>query len=150
MAMRSGREVDGSKLDEVLAEQRRADAIRKKAMFAQVLEFDPEDGIALFGLGNALSILAEWEPAAEVLARAAGSERDNSAVHLALGKALEQLGRNAEAERVYREGMEVASRKGDLMPLKEMEHRLLLLSGSSSDQPHAPKEYDRGISRQDA
>ena len=150
MAMRGGREVDGSKLDEVLAEQRRADATRKKAMFAQVLEFDPDDGIALFGLGNALSILEEWGPAAEILGRAAATERDNSAVHLAHGKALEQLGRRAEAERVYREGMEVASRKGDLMPLKEMEHRVLLLSGSGSIQPNAPKEHPDGISRQDA
>jgi len=139
MAMRSGREVDGSKLDDVLAEQRRSDALRKKAMFAQVLEIDPDDGIALFGLGNALSILGEWEPAAEVLARAAANERDNSAVHLAHGKALEQLGRLSEAERVYREGMEVASRKGDLMPLKEMEHRVLLLSGTATGQEPDPR-----------
>lgn len=134
MAQRSGSAVDGSRLDEVLAEQRRSDAARKKAMFAQVLEIDADDGIALFGLGSALLVLEEWEQAAEVLARAVAVERDNSAVHLAHGKALEQLGRAEDAERVYREGMEVASRKGDLMPLKEMEHRVLLLSGSASAQ----------------
>lgn len=150
MAKRSGREVDGAKLDEVLVEQQRADALRKRAMFAQVLEIDPEDGIALFGLGNALSILQEWEAAADVLARAVAIGRDNSAVHLALGRALEQLGRTEEAERVYLEGMEVASRKGDLMPLKEMEHRVLLLSGSTSSHPHAPQEERDGLPRQDA
>jgi folate-binding protein YgfZ len=150
MAQRSGRAVDGSKLDEVLAEQRRADAVRKKAMFTQVLEIDPDDGIALFGLGNALSVLEEWEAAAAVLARAREAERDNSPVHLAYGRALEHLGRPAEAEHAYREGMEVASRKGDLMPLKEMEHRVLLLSGSADPNPHAPAEDRDGIPRQDA
>ncbi len=131
MAQQSGSAVDGSKLDEVFAEQRRADALRKKEMFGQVLEIDADDGIALFGLGGALLVLDEWEEAAAVLARATEVERDNSAVYLARGKALEHLGRTAEAEQVYRAGMEVASRKGDLMPLKEMEHRVLLLSGAA-------------------
>ncbi len=42
------------------------------------------------------------------------------------------------AEPIYRLGMEVASRKGDLMPLKEMEHRALLLSATHTDTTHAP------------
>ena len=37
------------------------------------------------------------------------------------------LNREADALKVYREGMAVASKKGDLMPLKEMERRALLL-----------------------
>ena len=135
MARTSGREVDGAKLDEVLAEQQRSDALRKKEMFAQVLDIDPDDGIALFGLGSALSVLGEWDDAARILERAAVAERDNSAVYLAHGKALEQLGRGDEAEQVYRAGMEVASRKGDLMPLKEMEHRALLLGRLVAAEP---------------
>lgn len=130
MARNSGHDFDAEGLDQVLAEQQRADAERKKAMFGQVLEIDPEDPIALFGLGNALSALADWDSAAEVYGRAAAAEKNNSAVYLAHGKALEQLGRAQEASKIYREGMDVASRKGDLMPLKEMEHRVLLLSGA--------------------
>jgi folate-binding protein YgfZ len=132
MARSAGREVDGEALDAVMAEQKRADALRKKAMFAQVLEIDAEDDVALFGLGNALAVLGELEEAADLYARAAAVERDNSAVYLAHGKVLEQLGRDDEAESVYRAGMEVASRKGDLMPLKEMEHRILLLGGGAA------------------
>ena len=131
MARQSGGAVDGSKLDEVLAEQRRSDARRKKEMFSQVLEIDAEDGVALFGLGSALLVLEDWAGADEVLGRAVEVEGENSAVYLARGKAQEQLGRAADAEATYRTGMEVASRKGDLMPLKEMEHRVLLLSGSA-------------------
>ena len=110
-----------------MAEQQRADAQRKKEMFEQVLEIDPEDPIALFGMGNALAALDEWEPAARAYGKASVVEPDNSAVYLAHGKVLEKLSRAGEAEGVYRAGMEVASRKGDLMPLKEMEHRVLLL-----------------------
>jgi tetratricopeptide (TPR) repeat protein len=130
MAKSSGRSLDGESLDAVLAEQKRSDALRKKEMFAQVLEIDPEDPVALFGLGNALSVLGEWDDAARLYAAAAQAQKDNSAVYLAWGKALEQLGRQREAEPIYRAGMEVASRKGDLMPLKEMEHRVLLLSSA--------------------
>jgi len=108
-------------------EARRADAARKERMFRQVLDFDPVDPIALFGLGSSLSILGRYDEAAEILERAREADGKNAAVYLTWGKALERLGRDDEAVRVYREGMEVASRRGDLMPLREMESRVLLL-----------------------
>jgi len=132
MAQSSGRAVDGESMEAVMAEQKRSDALRKKEMFAQVLEIDSEDPVALFGLGNALAVLEEWEEAARLYAAACEAQKDNSAVYLARGKVLEQLGLRPEAETVYRAGMEVASRKGDLMPLKEMAHRVLLLSTRES------------------
>ena len=126
--------------------QRIADAQRKRRMFEQVLEIDAEDGVALFGLGNALGVLGEPEGAASVYARASEADSDNSAIYLAQGKVLQELGRSGEAERVFRAGMEVASRKGDLMPLKEMEHRVLLLSGAHSPgtEPEDEPQLDRG------
>jgi folate-binding protein YgfZ len=130
MAKSAGRNVDAAAMDDVMAEQKRTDARRKKEMFAQVLEIDPVDPVALFGLGNALVVLEEWAEAARIYASASEAEKDSSAIYLAHGKVLERLGRDTEAEAIYRAGMEVASRKGDLMPLKEMEHRALLLSGS--------------------
>jgi folate-binding protein YgfZ len=107
-----------------------ADARRKKGMFEEVLEIDPEDPIALFGLGNALSALGEWAQAEKTFVKACATQKDNSAVYLARGKALEMLNRESEALLVYQAGMTVASRKGDLMPLKEMERRALLLQGA--------------------
>lgn len=108
--------------------KKRADAERKRAMFEEVLEIDPEDPIALFGLGNALSAMEDWEGAERVLAKSCAVQSDNSAAYLARGKALEMLSRETDAVAVYREGMAVASKKGDLMPLKEMERRVLLLA----------------------
>ena len=111
--------------DEVAKKQ--ADAKRKRAMFEEVLEIDPDDPMALFGLGNALSTLGDWEGAERVLSKSCTVQADNSAAFLARGKALEMLSREADAVKVYREGMAVASKKGDLMPLREMERRVLLL-----------------------
>ncbi len=107
---------------------KKTEAQRRKKMFEEVLEIDPEDPIALFGLGNALSALGDWTGAEQALGRTCAAQKDNSAAYLAHGKALEMLNREADAVRVYREGMAVASRKGDLMPLKEMERRVLLLA----------------------
>jgi tetratricopeptide (TPR) repeat protein len=104
-----------------------ADAMRKREMFSKVLEIDPDDPIALFGLGNALSALGDWRQAEELYARAMTAQRNNSAIFLARGKALERLGRSNRALAVYRDGLEVASRRGDLSPLREMEARILLL-----------------------
>ena len=108
-------------------QKRKEDAIRKKGMFQEVIEIDAEDPIALFGLGNAHATLEEFAPAETAYAKATQVQPDNSAVYLAHGKVLEKLERLEQAMAVYETGMQVASKKGDLMPLKEMEHRLLLL-----------------------
>ena len=110
---------------------RRVDAERKAAMFREVLEIDPDDPLALMGLGNALAVLEEFASAEPHLARACTVQKDNSAAFVAHGKVLERLGRETEAAEVYRDGVDVASRKGDLMPLREMEHRLLMLSAAT-------------------
>jgi hypothetical protein len=55
------------------------------------------------------------------------AQGNNSAIFLARGRALERLGRSDRALAVYRDGLEVASRRGDLSPLREMEARILLL-----------------------
>lgn len=113
-------------------EARREDAARKEGMFRQVLDFDPEDPVAWFGLGKSLSTLERWDEAAHALARACEVDAKNAAAFLAHGKALEHVGRDTEALEVYRTGMEVASQRGDLMPLKEMESRVLLLGGATA------------------
>ena len=116
-----------------LVEQRRRDARRKRDMFSEVLALDPSDGLALMGLGNALVDLDDLEGAAEHLGRACSVLKDNSALFASLGKVQEKLGRSRDAAATYRQGMVVASRRGDLMPLREMEHRLLMLQPLAAD-----------------
>lgn len=121
------------KPEELAAEEearKKQDAEAKKKMFLEVLEIDPEDPVALFGLGTALSGLGDWAGAETALGKASKVDQNHSAVYLAWGKALAELGRAEEALEVFRKGIEVASRKGDLMPLKEMENRIFLLEAS--------------------
>jgi Flp pilus assembly protein TadD len=116
---------------EAEAAARRQDAARKLAMFTEVLELDPEDPLALLGAGNALATLDRQVEAEPLLGRAVAAQPDNSALYLAHGRALELLGRGDEAAATYRAGVVVAGRKGDLQPLREMEHRLLLLTAAA-------------------
>ncbi len=111
--------------------ERREDAGRRRAMFAEVLAVDPRDGLALMGMGKALGDMEEWAEAEDVLARACAVMGDNSPLYAARGRALENLGRPEEAAAVYREGLDVAARKGDLMPQQEMQHRLFMLEGKA-------------------
>lgn len=138
---RGRQESDGRSAAELAAEQeaaRRADAQRKREMFSMVLEIDPVDPIALFGLGNALSTLGLWDEADAAYASARAAHPDHSAVYLGHGKVLEQLERPHDAVATYAAGMEVASRRGDLMPLKEMEQRALLLRALLDEPEESP------------
>jgi len=127
LARSKGRDWNPADFARQQAEADRADAERKRRMFGKVLDFDPDDAIALYGIGNACFRLDDHETAADMLAKAVQVDPKNSAVWLLRGKVLEKLDKVDEAVEVYRAGVEVASRRGDLMPLKEMEHRLLLL-----------------------
>jgi len=109
---------------------RRGDAARKLAMFREVLDLDGDDPLALMGAGNALTTLDRHAEAEPLLARARSAQPDNSALYLAHGRVQELLGHGAEAGDTYRAGIVVASRKGDLQPLREMEHRLLMLTAA--------------------
>ena len=122
-----GDPVEARALEEAAAAARRDEARRKIEMFSAVLEIDPEDPLALMGMGNALMDLQEYGRAAECLVNALRVQDDNSAVYAAYGKVLESLDKPSDAADVYRRGVVVASRRGDLMPLKDMEHRLLML-----------------------
>ena len=110
------------------AERLRADAERRLAMFAEVLEIDAEDPLALMGAGKALHELGRDREAEPILERACVAQTGGSPVYALHGRVLERLGRADEAAEVYRRGIDVAGRKGDLMPLREMENRLLLLA----------------------
>ena len=57
--------------------------------------------------------------------------KDYSAAYLLLGKTLEKLSENKKAIDVYKKGIAAASKKGDLMPLKDMQNRMNQLLHSS-------------------
>lgn len=104
---------------------------RMVGMFEQVLEIDPVDQVANFGLGSIYLETGEYEKALPPLRIVIKENKDYSAAYLLLGKNLEKLSQNVEAIEVYRQGIAAASKKGDLMPLKDMQTRLNQLLHSS-------------------
>jgi predicted Zn-dependent protease len=81
----------------------------------------PRDGALLrFSLGGEYLKLAEPAKAAEHLCEAVKRDPGYSAAWKLLGRALAESGANLEALSAYREGIEVARKKGDKQAAKEM------------------------------
>lgn len=109
-------------------ERLKAEAEQRIGMFLEVLEIDPEDPVATMGLGQAYIQLERHREAIPYLETATRVQKDFSAAYLNLGKCHEVLGDAASARLAYTTGIEVAGRKGDLMPMREMERRLKQLA----------------------
>ena len=112
--------------EEVEAEE--ADRARRETMFRQVLEIDPDDALAHFGMGELLVERGDFAAAVGHLERAISSEPGHSAAVLSLGRALEGLGDLEAAREVYEAGVETAAGKGDLSTAQKMQDRLNALS----------------------
>jgi len=89
-----------------------------------LLEIDPDDSVATFGLGKAYVQLGQHADAIPHLRRATEVRKDYSAAYLELGKCHQAIGENEAAAEAFHAGIAVAARQGDLMPLREMERRL--------------------------
>lgn len=108
----------------------RAEAEERIGMFREVLDIDPEDPIATMGMGSAHMQLEQYAEAVPFLEAATRLQKDYSAAYLNLGKCCEFIGDLGAAVRAYRDGIAAAGRKGDLMPMREMERRLKALDAA--------------------
>ena len=109
-------------------EEREADQRRREEMFLQVLEIDPDDALAHFGLGELAVERGRFTEAVTHLERAIESDRSHSAAILALGVAHEGLDDTDRARANYERGIEIAAKKGDLATATKMQDRLNALS----------------------
>ncbi len=117
-------ENQAKKAREKSAQQDQEERERQMAMFKEVLEIDPVDQVANFGLGTLYLDTGRYEEALTPLRTVVEHYPDLSAAYLALGKTLEHLSQKEEAADIYKKGIEAASKKGDLMPLRDMQNRL--------------------------
>lgn len=102
--------------------------IRREGMFKQVLEIDPEDTLANYGLGTISFDRKEYDLARGYLEKVLNADPQYSVAYLALGKTLEGLGEKESAKSIYEKGIEIAAKKGDLMPANEMQSRFAKLT----------------------
>jgi folate-binding protein YgfZ len=112
--------------EETAAEE--ADRVRREEMFRRVLEIDPDDALAHFGMGELLIEREDFAAAVDHLHCAISSDPGHSAAVLALGRALEGLGDVEAARDVYESGVETAARNGDLATAQKMQERITALA----------------------
>jgi len=91
------------------------------AAFKEVAEEMPDDPEVRFGLAGAYLDAGQVESAVNEYRETIRLKPDYSAAHRGLGRALERAGRIAEAKAAYQQGLDVATRNGDLQTVKEIE-----------------------------
>lgn len=116
-----------AKKKEAEEERRKAEAAdwaRREKMFREVLEIDPEDTLANYGLGSLAVEKENWEEAQVYLERVIAEDPKYSVAYLALGRAYRGLGKIEESRKTFSEGIKVAAAKGDFMPANQMQAEL--------------------------
>lgn len=120
--------LDSERSDQQERERRDADHRRREEMFRQVLEIDPDDALANFGMGELSAERGRFAQAIDHFELAIASDPAHSAAILALGGVLEGLNETDRARATYEQGVEIAAKKGDLTAARKMQERLNALS----------------------
>ncbi len=101
---------------------------RQLELFTKALAIDANDSIALFSLGKLHYEEGLYAKALPHLQRAAHVNPKHAATQLFYGKSLQHLARLAEAQAVFKQGIDIARAQGHLAPLKAMESALASLA----------------------
>ena len=102
--------------------------LRKIEQYKKVIEFDPKDVLGYFTLGTAYLQAKRFQEAADTFKKAVEVGPEHSPSYSGYGEALEALGLKDEAIKIYKAGVPVADKKGDIIPLRKMENRLRKLT----------------------
>lgn len=123
-----GDEAKRKEAEKLRLEKQAAEWQQRESMFRQVLEIDPVDTLANYGLGSIAVEKGEWQVARDHLEKVIQEDPKYSVAYLALGRALRGLGLVSEARTIFENGIKVAAQKGDLMPANQMQQELSSLS----------------------
>jgi folate-binding protein YgfZ len=110
----------------------RQKTLERMAMFKEVLTIDEDDLLANYGCGDCHVALGEFAEAIPLLEKTIALKPAYTVAYVALGAASEGLLDFQKAKTIYQEGVAVASKRGDLMPMQEMQKRLALLQMKES------------------
>lgn len=123
-----GEQSEQQQLETHIQEKQKKEWTERESMFFQVLEIDPEDTLANYGLGSIYVEKKEWERARSYLEKVIQVDPKYSVAYLALGSALKGLGLIEDAKKIWTDGVRVAASKGDLMPANQMQQEIMLIS----------------------
>ena len=96
-------------------------ANRRIEPLKKVLEIDPTDEVAWFGLGKAYMEDANFEEADKALRQCVAVKPTYSAAYYALAQALHKLDRIDECRTACATGIDVSTKNGDMMVTKSLE-----------------------------
>ena len=119
-----GDEADRKRRLEEEEKKKKEEIEKREGMYRQVLEIDPEDTLANYGLGEIELEKGLYQESIAHLKKAIEHKKNYSVAWLALGKAYMKSGEKALALETFREGIKVAGKNGDLMPANEMQRLL--------------------------
>lgn len=112
--------------NELLPENVEADLARQNqlkervTLFEKALEFSPQDALAHYGLATALHGLEAYAPAVHAYEKTLELNPKHSKAYVGLAECWAALGNKEALNQVIRQGIEVASIKGDLQPLARL------------------------------
>jgi Flp pilus assembly protein TadD len=104
--------------------------VDRTAALLKMLERNPDDPRARFGLALEYEKMGRWDDVVEQLRAYLAVAQDEGNAWGRLGHALLQLGREAEAREAYRTGIDTAQRHGHPSMAMEFEEVLAELPGS--------------------
>jgi len=87
----------------------------------KLVQMDPNDEVALFGLGKFLMEEGSFAEAAQYLEQCVKVKPDYSAAYLALAESLLKVDKKDRAREVCQQGHAVSLKKGDLQVTKKLE-----------------------------
>ena len=119
-----GDEAEAKRRVEEEKKREKAELEKREAMFREVLDIDPEDTLANYGLGEIFFLKGNFSLSIEHLQKAIEHKKNYSVAWLALGKSFASAGEKAKAKETFRKGIEIAGKNGDLMPANEMQRLL--------------------------
>lgn len=119
-----GNEAKVKEQAEAQRKKQQAEWEQREGMFRQVLEIDPDDTLANYGIGSIAVEKHDWKLAIEHLEKVIAADPKYSVAYLALGKALVGVGEKTRAKEVFQAGVKVAAAKGDLMPANQMQSEI--------------------------
>jgi tetratricopeptide (TPR) repeat protein len=112
------------KAEEEERSKKEAELVEREGMFKQVLEIDPEDTIANYGMAEISFKRKQNEEALLYLQSLFKNNKKHSISYLLMGKIYESMDRKEDAKEIYSQGIDIASAQGEMMPANEMQSRL--------------------------
>jgi predicted Zn-dependent protease len=96
-------------------------------MLRQIAARTPNDPFPRYGVAMELRKLGQLEPAREAFAELVQAHPDYVPAYLMFGNLLVELGARAEAAKIFAQGIQAASRAGNMHALGELEGALAAL-----------------------